>query len=105
MAEIELTIDNFERETASESKPVLIDFWAEWCGPCRMLAPVISEIAEEYGDALKVGKVNVDKEPELAAAFNITSIPTLVVIKDGKAANQTVGYMTKEQVAEFIKNS
>ena len=101
MAEIKLTRQNFESEVRSE-KPVLVDFWATWCGPCRMLAPVVEEIAEEYAEQIKVGKVNVDEEPELAAAFQITSIPTLVVIKDGKVADTSVGYCPKEKIVELL---
>ena len=79
-----------------------IDFWAPWCGPCRMLSPVISEIAEEYGDKIKVCKVNVDDEGELAASFNVMSIPTLVVVKDGKVTNSAVGVRPKAQIVEMI---
>ena len=86
MSEMNITKNNFEQEVLHSDKPVLIDFWAPWCGPCRMLSPVISEIAEEYGDKIKVCKVNVDDEGELAASFNVMSIPTLVVVKDGKVA-------------------
>lgn len=97
-----ITKNNFEQEVLHSDKPVLIDFWAPWCGPCRMLSPVISEIAEEYGDKVKVCKVNVDDEGELAAAFNVMSIPTLVVVKDGKVANSAVGVRPKAQIVEMI---
>ena len=89
-------------EVLGSPVPVLIDFWAPWCGPCRMLSPVISEIAEEYGDKIKVCKVNVDDEGELAASFNVMSIPTLVVVKDGKVTNSAVGVRPKAQIAEMI---
>ena len=102
MSEMNITKNNFEREVLHSDKPVLIDFWAPWCGPCRMLSPVISEIAEEYGDKVKVCKVNVDDEGELAASFNVMSIPTLVVVKDGKVANSAVGVRPKAQIVEMI---
>ncbi|MDY6387358.1 MAG: thioredoxin [Fibrobacter sp.] len=102
MSEMNITKNNFEQEVLHSDKPVLIDFWAPWCGPCRMLSPVISEIAEEYGDKIKVCKVNVDDEGELAASFNVMSIPTLVVVKDGKVTNSAVGVRPKVQIVEMI---
>ena len=103
MAEITLTKHNFEQEVLHSEKPVLIDFWATWCGPCRMIAPVIEEIAEEYQDTVKVCKVNVDDEPELASAFQVASIPMLAVIKNGKIVQTAVGYRPKEQIVKFFK--
>ena len=97
--EITLTKDNFKEETTCDI-PVLVDFWASWCGPCRMLAPIIAEIAGEYDGRIKVGKVNVDDEPELAAAFGVQSIPTVVVIKNGVISEVSVGYKPK---AELLK--
>ena len=102
MSEMNITKNNFEQEVLHSDKPVLIDFWAPWCGPCRMLSPVISEIAEEYGDKVKVCKVNVDEEGDLAAAFNVMSIPTLVVVKDGKVTNSAIGVRPKAQIVEMI---
>lgn len=102
MAEIKLTRQNFEAETLRSDKPVLIDFWAPWCGPCRMLAPIVEDVAAELDGQVKVGKVNVDEEPELAAAFQVASIPTLVVVKDGKVADVNVGYCTKEKILELL---
>lgn len=102
MAEIVITKENFESEVLKSDKPVLVDFWASWCGPCRMLAPIIEEIAEERPD-IKVGKINVDEQQELAAAFQIESIPTVVLIKDGKTVNGFLGYRPKEQVLEILK--
>ena len=102
MAEICLTSANFEKEVMESSVPVLIDFWATWCGPCRMMAPVVEEIAEEYEGKLKVAKVNVDEEEALAVKFGIFSIPTLVLMKDGQVADTLVGYRPKEAVVAFI---
>lgn len=102
MAEIKVTGDNFENEVLNSDVPVLLDFWAEWCGPCRMLSPVVAEIAEDYEGRVKVGKVNVDEENELATAFGVSSIPMLAIIKDGKIAAHSVGYKPKEDVASFI---
>ena len=102
MSEMNITKNNFEQEVLHSDKPVLIDFWASWCGPCRMLSPVISEIAEEYGDKVKVCKVNVDEEGDLAAVFNVMSIPMLVVMKDGKVTNSAVGVRPKAQIVEMI---
>lgn len=102
MSEMNITRNNFEQEVLRSDKPVLIDFWASWCGPCRMLSPVISEIAEEFGDKVKVCKVNVDQEGDLAAAFHVSSIPTLVVLKDGKITNSMVGVRPKAQIVGMI---
>ena len=101
MSEITITKANFEEEVLHADKPVLVDFWASWCGPCRMLSPVIDEIAEET-PALKVGKVNVDDEPELAAAFGVQSIPTVVIIKDGEIKEISVGYKPKDEIIELL---
>lgn len=103
MSEITITKNNFKAEVLECDKPVLIDFWATWCGPCKMLAPVIKELADEYSDSIKVGKVNVDDEPELASEFRIMSIPTVVLIKEGKVVNTSVGYVPKAQLEEMIK--
>ena len=102
MAEIIITKDNFEAEVLQADKPVLLDFWATWCGPCKMLAPVIEQVAAEVEGRAKVGKVNVDDEPELAEAFRINSIPTLVVMKGGKAVNSAVGFRPKEQIIAML---
>ena len=102
MAELKITKENFEREVMNSDKPVLIDFWAPWCGPCRMLSPTISDIAEEYKDKVKVGKVNVDEEEELAAMFRVSSIPLLVVMKDGKVVNSAVGVRPKDQIVNML---
>lgn len=102
MAEIVITKGNFEDEVLHSDKPVLIDFWATWCGPCRMLAPIIEEIANERAD-IKVGKVDVDDEGELATKFGVSSIPTVVLMKDGKEIGRSVGYRPKEQLLEMLK--
>ncbi|MBR4784928.1 MAG: thioredoxin [Fibrobacter sp.] len=103
MAELNITKNNFEREVLRSDKPVLIDFWASWCGPCRMLSPVISEIAEEKAGEVKVCKVNVDEEAELASIFNVSSIPMLVVVKDGRVVNASVGVRPKDQILAMLK--
>lgn len=103
MAEITITNQNFENEVLSSDIPVLVDFWAPWCGPCRMLAPVVEEIANEYDGKIKVCKVNVDDEPELAAAFHVTSIPMLAVVKDGKVTETSVGYRPKEEILDLLE--
>lgn len=102
MAEIRITQNNFAAEVIGSDIPVLIDFWAAWCGPCRMIAPAVEEIANEYEGKIKVGKINVDEEQQLAMQFGISSIPTLVLIKDGKIAETAVGYRTKEQIEKML---
>ncbi len=103
MYEIELTAQNFETEVLKSDKPVLIDFWATWCGPCRMIAPILEEIAEENANKIKVGKVNVDEQQALATAFRIESIPTIMVFKNGKITATAIGYQSKEQLEKLIK--
>lgn len=101
MSVITITNNNFQSEVVNSDKPVLLDFWASWCAPCRMLSPVVDEIANERGD-IKVGKVNVDEEPELAGKFGVMSIPTLVVMKNGKIVNQSVGVRPKAQILAML---
>ena len=101
MSVIHINKSNFQNEVLNSEKPVLLDFWAPWCGPCRMVSPVVDEIASERGD-IKVGKVNVDEQPELAAQFGVMSIPTLVVMKGGKLANKTVGAKPKAQILAML---
>lgn len=102
MALINVNTDNFEEEVLGAEQTVILDFWAEWCGPCMMLAPVLHEVAEENAD-ITVGKVNVDEEPALAQAYGISSIPTLVVIKDGKEVKRSVGVIPKAKIEELVK--
>lgn len=102
MTEMNITKENFEAEVMNSDRPVLIDFWAPWCGPCRMLSPTISEIAEEYGDKVKVCKVNVDEQGELASTFGVMSIPTLVFIKEGKIVNSVTGVRPKDQIVSMF---
>ena len=101
MAVLTITKDNFEQEVLQSDKPVLLDFWASWCGPCRMVSPIVDEIAEERAD-IKVGKINVDKQGALAQEFGVMSIPTLVVIKDGQPANKAVGAMPKANILALL---
>mgnify|MGYP000463462971 FL=1 len=101
MAVINITKENFAQEVLHSEKPVLLDFWASWCGPCRMLSPIVDEVAEERTD-VKVGKVNVDEQPELAQAFGIASIPTLLVIRDGRTVNRAVGVRSKEEILQML---
>ena len=96
--EITLTDENFEEEVIESDKPVLVDFWATWCGPCMMLAPIVTEIAEEYADELKFGKVNVDEQPVTSLEYKVASIPTLMLFKGGKVVKKTVGYMSKSEL-------
>ena len=103
MAEIKITSANFEAEVLKSELPVLVDFWAAWCGPCRMLAPAVQQIAAECEGKVKVGKVNVDEEPELAQRFGIMSIPTVLVFKDGKKVNQSIGLVPKDKLLALFE--
>ena len=102
MAEIKITKENFEEEVLNSALPVLVDFWATWCGPCLMMAPLVEEFAKEQEGKVKVGKINVDEEPELAMKYGISSIPTLMVFKEGKLVNTSVGLRPKAAIEKMI---
>jgi len=103
MSEVIITKDNFEEEVLKSELPVLVDFWASWCGPCKMLSPIVSQIAEEQEGKVKVGKINVDEQQELAAQFRVMSIPTLILFKGGEAVAQSVGVQPKEQIEAMFE--
>ena len=103
MAVVTITKENFEKEVLQADKPVLLDFWAAWCGPCRMLSPVVDEIAQEVDGRVLVGKVNVDEQEELAAQFGVASIPTLVCLKGGQVVDTRVGVRPKEDILSMIE--
>ena len=99
---IKITAENFESVVLNSEKPVLLDFWATWCGPCKMIAPVLEEISEEYGDKIVVAKLDVDEVPAIAGKYNVMSIPTLVVFEDGKEVNRLVGFRPKAQIVAAL---
>lgn len=103
MSVLKITNNNFESEVMKSDKPVLLDFWASWCGPCRMVGPIVDEVANEVGELAKIGKVNVDEEQELAQKFNVMSIPTLVVIKGGKVVQSVVGVQPKQTILSMLQ--
>ena len=105
MSLLQLSEKNFEQEVVKSNIPVLVDFWAEWCGPCRMIGPIVDELAKEYTGKIKVGKVNVDEAQSLAVRFNVMSIPTLIFFKNGEAVDQIIGAMPKEELAEKINEN
>ena len=102
MAEVTINQQNFEQEVLGSTVPVLVDFWASWCGPCRMLAPVLAEFAEEHEGEIKIGKINVDEQGELANAFSINAIPALIVFKNGQEAAKYVGYCKKDKILSML---
>ena len=103
MSVLKITSENYGKEVLESNKPVLIDFYADWCGPCRMMSPIIDEIADEMGEGIKVGKINVDDNQDLAMKYNVMSIPTIVIIKDGKEIKRFVGVQDKENLIKDLK--
>ena len=101
--EIELYKETFEQEVLQSDIPVLVAFWAPWCGPCKMIAPIVKEIADEYDGKILVGKVNLDEEPDLTMQYNVSSIPTLMVFKNGQLVNKAVGYREKDEILKMLK--
>jgi thioredoxin 1 len=97
-----ITKSNFDSEVISSNIPVLVDFWAPWCGPCRMLSPVLEELGNELKDQVKIVKINVDEEPELASRFGIMSIPTVIAFKEGKAVSKVIGFRAKEDFKNMV---
>ncbi len=105
MSEVILNGSNFQQEVIESKTPVLVDFWATWCGPCRMVGPIISQIATKYEGTVKVGKVDVDENTDLAESYNVSSIPTMILFKDGKAVAQRVGGASMGVIEAFIKDN
>lgn len=102
MAVLTITKDNFENEVLKSDIPVLVDFYATWCGPCKMIAPLVEEISEEYEGRIKVGKIDVDESAELAIAFGVSSIPTIMVFKNGEVYKKAVGYRSKKELEDML---
>jgi len=102
---IKITTDNFEKEVINSDSPILVDFWAQWCGPCRVVAPVLEEISNQYADKFRVAKVNVDENPELASKYGIRSIPTMILFKDGKQIDSFTGALPKEAIINFVNEN
>ena len=105
MGVVTLTDENFEEEVNSSTVPVLVDYWAEWCGPCKMIGPLVEEMAEEYSNRLKVGKLDVDENQSSASKQNVMSIPTLLIFKEGEVVAQQIGAVNKTQITEFIESN
>lgn len=104
MGILKITDQNFNSDVMKSDKPVLVDFWAEWCGPCRMIAPILEEVAEELGDAAVISKLNIDENPETPALLGVRSIPTLMIFKDGKMVGTKVGVQSKAALIDWIKS-
>lgn len=103
MSVIQLTSENFEQEVGEARVPVLVDFWASWCGPCKMMGPVVEQIAQDMGESARVCKINIDEQPELASQYNVMSIPTFILFKEGKEVNRTIGAMPKEELTKLFE--
>ena len=103
MAVLKITSENFEQEVLKAAQPVVIDFWASWCGPCKMFSPIVDEFAEENDGKVKVGKVNIDDEPDLASRFGVMSIPTAILFKNGQAVQSMVGVQPKAKLEEMVR--
>jgi thioredoxin 1 len=99
---INLTNENFEKEVINSKKTILVDFWASWCGPCQMIAPIVEEISNDMSGKIEIGKLNVDEQPEIAIKYDVMSIPTLILFKEGKIVDTIIGYHTKKEILEFI---
>ena len=104
MATVNVTDENFDTEVLKSAKPIVVDFWAEWCGPCRMIAPILDELSDEFQEKAVVGKVNVDLESDISTKYGITSIPTLLFFKDGKVQNQIMGAVSKADIEKALND-
>jgi len=104
MSDLILTDKNFSEEVFKSQKPVLVDFWAEWCMPCQMITPIIQEIADEFGEKIKIGKLNVDENPLISNTFSVDAIPTLILFKNGKIVQKFIGVQPKEVITEIINS-
>lgn len=102
---VAITDDSFESDVLNASVPVVVDYWAEWCGPCKMIGPILEELAADFGDKVVIGKLNIDENQMTPPKYGIRGIPTLMIFKDGQVADQKVGAMSKSQLKEFIQNS
>jgi thioredoxin 1 len=100
-----ITDSSFDQDVVKSGKPVLLDFWAEWCGPCKMIAPILEEVAKDYGDKVQIAKINVDENQEIPAKFGIRGIPTLILFKNGEIAAQKVGALAKSQLTAFLDSN